>query len=77
MDALLAGAGRKDVRAGVMTLVATIDAVTVTDEGNRLKLTNTDFGNYAENLYVDAETGVPQKFVGGEPGKRHATHGYP
>ena len=69
MDALLAGAGRKDVRAGVMTLLATIDAVTVTDEGELLKLTNTDFGNYAENLYVDAETGVPQKFVGGEPGK--------
>ena len=34
MDALLAGAGRKDVRAGVMTLLATIDAVTVTEEAS-------------------------------------------
>ncbi|MDA0182697.1 hypothetical protein OJ997_20465, partial [Solirubrobacter phytolaccae] len=70
MDALLAGAGRKDVRAGVMTLLATIDTVKSTEEGKLLKLTATDFGGgYAENLYVDAETGVPQKFVGGEAGK--------
>ena len=70
MDALLAGAGRKDVRAGVMTLLATIDTVKVTEEGRLLKLSATDFGgSYTENLYVDAETGVPQKFVGGETGK--------
>ena len=53
-----------------MTLLATIDTVKVTDEGETLKLTATDFGDgYTENLYVDAETGVPQKFVGGEPGQ--------
>ncbi len=46
MDALLAGAGRKDVRAGVMTLLATIDAVTVTAEGDRLKLTSSPPTNF-------------------------------
>ncbi|MBE2316346.1 hypothetical protein DVA67_010190 [Solirubrobacter sp. CPCC 204708] len=70
MDALLAGAGRKDVRAGVMTLLHTIDTVKVTEEGELLKLTATDYqGGYTENLFVDAETGVPQKFEGGVPGK--------
>ena len=60
MDALLAGAGRKDVRAGVMRLLATIDAVKVTDHGDDARqLTNTDFADgYAETLTVDATTGV-------------------
>ncbi len=42
MDALLAGAGRKDVRAGVMVLLATIKTV-VTDDGKTLTLTATDY----------------------------------
>jgi hypothetical protein len=70
MDALLAGAGRKDVRAGVMMLLHTIEAVEVSREGDLLHLRNTDFGEYAENLYIDARTGVPVKFEGGEPGKQ-------
>lgn len=70
MDALLAGAGRKDVRAGVMTLLATIDTLETREEGELLKLTSTDFPDgYAESLYIDAETGIPQKFEGGVPGK--------
>ncbi|RKQ86574.1 hypothetical protein C8N24_4587 [Solirubrobacter pauli] len=70
MDALLAGAGRKDVRAGVMRLLATIDTLKTREEGKLLKLTSTDFPDgYAESLYIDAETGIPQKFEGGVPGK--------
>jgi hypothetical protein len=70
MDALIAGAGRKDVRAGVMVLLATIKTVKVTDDGKTLTLTATDYpGGYTENLIVDAETGVPRQFVGGVPGE--------
>jgi hypothetical protein len=70
MDALLAGAGRKDVRAGVMALLATIETVKVSREGRLLELSATDFPDaYTETLFVDAGTGVPQKFVGGVPGE--------
>ena len=70
MDALLAGAGRKDVRAGVMTLLSTIDAVKVTDDGQQLDLTQHGLRRRLRgDLYVDAKTGVPQKFVGGDAGK--------
>jgi hypothetical protein len=73
MDALLAGAGRKDVRIGVMTLLDTIDAVKVSETGKTLKLSAAVFrDDYTENLFVDAETGVPEKFVGGVPGETPA-----
>ena len=74
MDALLAGAGNPDVRAGVLVLVATLEKVTVA-EGERngrqtLELANSDFTDgYVETLIVDAGTGVPVGFTGGVPGQ--------
>ena len=70
MDALLAGAGDHDVRAGVMTLLATIDAVKVSTEVRRSSIRNTDFpGGYAENLDVDAQTGVSAEVRRGRAGQ--------
>ena len=69
-DALLAGAGRKDVRAGVMALLATIDTVNVKETADTLTLTATDYPDgYTETYIVDAKTGVPQRFVGGVAGR--------
>jgi hypothetical protein len=69
-DALLAGGGRPDVRAGVLLLLSTIDTVKVTEVGGTLKLMATDYPDgYTETYYVNAKTGVPEKFVGGVPGK--------
>jgi len=74
MDALLAGAGRPDVRAGVLRLMATLDGVEVReaerDGRATLELANSDFGDgYVETLIVDAGSGVPVGFVGGVPGQ--------
>jgi hypothetical protein len=70
MDSLVAGAGDKDVRAGVMKLLSTINAV-VTDHGATLDITDTDFSDhYQETLTVDAKTGVIQKMVGQTAGQR-------
>ena len=70
MDSLIAGAGNKDVRAGVMKLLSTINAV-VTDRGATLEITDTDFSDhYQETLTVDAKTGVIQKMVGQTAGQR-------
>jgi hypothetical protein len=74
MDALLAGAGRPDVRAGVLQLVATLDKVVVS-EGTRdgratLEIANSDYTDgYVETLIVDAGSGVPVGFTGGVPGE--------
>jgi hypothetical protein len=70
VDAMAAGAGDKDVRAGVMALLATIPSVKVEDHGATLDLRNTAVSiGYEETLTVDAKTGVLQKLVGGETGK--------
>ncbi|WP_028066308.1 hypothetical protein [Solirubrobacter soli] len=70
MDALIAGAGNIEVRAGVMQLISTIGGVKVTDHGATLDIRNTEFPDgYAETLTVDAKTGVIQKMTGGVPGK--------
>ena len=74
MDALLAGAGQPDVRSGVLFLLSTISTVT-TQAGTRdgratLDLVNTGFADgYVETLYVDAESGIPVGFTGGNPGQ--------
>lgn len=74
MDALVAGAGRADVRAGVMKLLATSTSVTVTkakvDGRDVLKITETAFANsYTETLTVDATTGVLTRQIGGTAGQ--------
>jgi hypothetical protein len=65
LDALVAGAGNTQVRAGVMRLLATIPSVKVEDHGATLALRNTAvLVGYEETLTVDAKTGVIQKMVG-------------
>lgn len=79
-DAMIAGAGDPQVRAGVLKILATLPGVTIT-QGNSggtptLVLTagSPEFGmNYSEQLTVNAETGMPIEFVGGTPGAQAAT----
>jgi hypothetical protein len=79
-DAMIAGAGDPQVRAGVLKILATLPGVTVTQGSSNgtptLVLTagSHEFGmNYQEQLTVNAETGMPIEFVGGTPGKPAAT----
>ena len=71
MDALIAGAGRADVRAGVMKLLATMPEVKVEPGDGVLRLRMTDFPHaYEETLVVDDATGVIREMVGGTHGRR-------
>ncbi len=71
LDALIAGAGDKQVRAGVMRLLATIPSVKVEDHGATLDLRNTAVvPGYEETLVVDAHTGVIEKMIGANTGQR-------
>ena len=71
MDALIAGAGRADVRAGVMKLLAAMPEVKVEPGDGVLRLRMTDFPDgYEETLVVDDATGVIREMVGGTHGKR-------
>jgi hypothetical protein len=79
-DAMIAGAGDPQVRAGVLKILATLPGVTVTQGSSNgtptLVLTagSHEFGlNYQEQLTVNAETGIPIEFVGGTPGEAAAT----
>ncbi|MGH2859054.1 MAG: hypothetical protein ACRDMJ_16385 [Solirubrobacteraceae bacterium] len=79
-DALIAGAGDPQVRAGVLHILATLPGVTVTqgtsDGQPTLVLTagSPEMGyGYSEQLTINADTGVPVQFVGGVPGKAPAT----
>jgi hypothetical protein len=73
MDALQAGAGDPNVRAGVLKLLATIPQVVVTqgtlDGQPTLVLTaallKSNSGVYDEQLIINANTGVPVEFIGG------------
>ena len=71
-DALVAGAGQPDVRAGVLRILATLPGVTVTrgTSGGQptLELTagTPELGaGIREHLTINADTGVPIQFVGG------------
>lgn len=70
MDALIAGAGRADVSAGVMNLLSTIPAVHSARVGDTVTITNTDFpDSYQETLVVDARTGAIERMIGGTAGR--------
>jgi hypothetical protein len=75
LDALIAGAGRPDVRAGVLRLLDSIDRVSVragTLAGRPvLTLTAALFvpDGYQEQLVIDASTGKPLRFHGGMAGE--------
>jgi hypothetical protein len=75
LDALIAGSGRPDVRAGVLRLLSTIPTVTVddttTDGRPTLQLTAQVFPqHYEEQLVIDADTGTPIRFIGGTVGQQ-------
>jgi hypothetical protein len=80
-DAMIAGAGDPQVRAGVLQILATLPGVTVThgtsaDGQPTLVLTGgaDEVGSgYQEQLTVNAETGMPVQFVGGKPNGAAAT----
>jgi hypothetical protein len=77
MDALLAGAGDPQVRAGVLKLFATIPQITVTSGSLNGKptldvtasLLSSNQGLYQEELILDASTGIPLEMVGGNQGQ--------
>jgi hypothetical protein len=74
MDALEGGAGRADVRAGAMLALSTLPDVkvakTTLDGEPVVQITNTQFSDdYAETLYLDAQTGVLVHMSGGTIGK--------
>ncbi len=70
MDALIAGAGRADVSAGVMNLLSTIAAVHSERDGGAITITDAGFsGHYEETLIVDAGTGAIEKMIGGVAGQ--------
>lgn len=73
-DAIVAGAGDPQVRAGVLQILATLPGVTVTNGTSNgqptLILTGgaDEVGSgYQEQLTINAETGIPIEFVGGPP----------
>ena len=71
MDALIAGAGRADVRAGVMKLLAMMPEVKVEKGDGVLNIRMTDFPDgYEETLVVDDASGVIEKMIGGTRGKQ-------
>jgi hypothetical protein len=77
MDALLAGAGNPQVRAGVLKLYAAIPQIT-TSNGTlngqptldvTATLMSSNAGTYQEQLVLDANTGVPLEMIGGNEGQ--------
>jgi hypothetical protein len=78
-DAIIAGSGNAQVRAGVLRILATLPGVTVasgTSAGQpTLVLTagSQEMGSgYTEQLTINATTGIPMSFQGGAPGQTPA-----
>jgi hypothetical protein len=77
MDALLAGAGDPQVRAGVLKLLATIPQIQVTQgtlNGQptlvlTAALLSSTSGIYQEQLILNANTGIPVEMIGGNIGQ--------
>jgi hypothetical protein len=74
-DALIAGSGEPAVRAGVLQILATLPGVTVTHGTSAgqptLVLTAGAYemgSGYAEQLTINADSGVPIQFLGGPTG---------
>jgi hypothetical protein len=73
LDTMIAGGSRPDVRAGVLELLSNIPSVSVeeTELNGRpaLELTSRSFsGGYTEQLTIDADSGIPLRFVGAQEG---------
>jgi hypothetical protein len=76
VDALVAGAGNPEVRAGVLRLLSTVPGITVThataDGQSTLVVTDATRPNnvaYEQTLTLNAHTGNPVEFTGGAVGK--------
>ena len=75
-DALQAGSGNPQVRAGILRILSTLPGITVTDTevGGQPALAITATGtpdlpaNYHETITINASTGVPIGMVGGTNG---------
>jgi len=74
-DALIAGSGNPQVRAGVLRILSTLPEVTVTSTttGGQPTLTLRAGapampGDYQETLVIGAKSGIPVTFTGGVPG---------
>ena len=79
-DALIAGTGNPEVRAGVLKILATLPGVSVTDGTSAgqptLILTggSDEVGpDYQEQLTINSQTGTPISFAGGPPNGAPAT----
>lgn len=79
-DAIIAGSGEPQVRAGVLRILATLPGVTVTHgtSGGQPTLVLTagtpELGSgYSEQLTINADSGVPIQFIGGPAGGTPAT----
>ncbi len=75
-DAIIAGSGDPQVRAGVLRILATLPDVTVTTGTSAGQPTlilasgaNEVGPGYAEQLTINATTGIPVSFTGGTPGQ--------
>jgi hypothetical protein len=75
-DAIIAGSGDPQVRAGVLRILATLPDVSVTPgtSGGQSTLVLTagapELGSgYTEQLTINATTGLPVSFTGGAPGQ--------
>ena len=78
-DAIIAGSGDPQVRVGVLRILATLPGVTVTqgDSGGQPTLVlaagSPELGyDRTEQLTINAHSGVPIQFAGGEPNHQPA-----
>ncbi|MEO7122723.1 MAG: hypothetical protein ABI400_06325 [Lacisediminihabitans sp.] len=75
LDALVAGAGNSQARAGVLRILSTLPEVAVTNTTTQgqptltLALTSPTIPNYQETMTINASTGIPVLLTGGEPGR--------
>jgi hypothetical protein len=77
LDALVAGSGNAQVRAGVLRLISTVSGIAVTnasfDGQPTLVVADMTPGanglDYREALTLNARTGIPIELTGGAPGK--------
>jgi hypothetical protein len=76
LDAIIAGSGDPQVRAGVLRILATLPDVSVTSSTSAGQPTDVltsgtaeEGPGYSEQLTINATTGIPVSFVGGVPGQ--------
>ena len=82
MDAIVAGSSNPKVRAGVLRLLSTLPDITVkhgTTDGQpsvTIAAGGTEVADGQETWIINATTGIPIKFLGGDPDKPDVTVTY-